>query len=95
MSKVCYLGFLITREGLRPDLNKTRTIAELAAPGSKDKVKRFIRMLSYFRRFINRFRSHGLQILLFSKLVILIANANVYKEVYKSHFVCVSNADFH
>lgn len=56
-SEVSYLGFLITREGLRPDVNKTRAISELAAPGSKDEVKRFLGMLSYYRRFINRFSS--------------------------------------
>lgn len=57
MAQVCYLGFLITRDGLRPDTNKTRAIAELSAPGSKDEVKRFLGMLSYYRRFINRFSS--------------------------------------
>lgn len=56
-SEVSYLGFLITREGLRPDVNKTRAISELAAPGSKDEAKRFLGMLSYYRRFINRFSS--------------------------------------
>lgn len=55
MEKVSYLGFLITKDGLKPDVNKTRALSELIAPRDKDEVKSFLGMMGYYRRFIPDF----------------------------------------
>lgn len=55
MEKVNYLGFLITRNGVKPDPAKIRAIVDIETLSSKDEVKRFLGMMSYYRRFIKDF----------------------------------------
>jgi len=55
MEKVNYLGFLISREGVSPDPAKIRAIVDIKALVSREEVKRFLGMMSYYRRFIKDF----------------------------------------
>ena len=55
MTEVTYLGYRISQEGLSPDLEKTKVIQEMKPPNSKEKVKRLLGMLPYYRRFIENF----------------------------------------
>ena len=55
MEKVNYLGFLITREGVKPDPAKIRAIVDIEKLSNRDEVKRFLGMMSYYRRFIRGF----------------------------------------
>ena len=57
MNQVNYLGYLITPEGLKPDQEKTKAISLMPEPDSKDYVRRFLGMMSYYRRFIPEFSS--------------------------------------
>ena len=55
MSQVNYLGYVISGDGLKPDAAKTNVIANMGVPKSREEVKRFLGMLSYYRRFIPNF----------------------------------------
>ena len=55
MDEVNYLGYKISSKGLQPDHSKTESIAKMPTPSSKDEIKRFLGMLSYYRRFIPNF----------------------------------------
>lgn len=55
MSQVNYLGYCITSSGLKPDQAKTQVISKMEAPKNKDDIKRFLGMMSYYRRFIPEF----------------------------------------
>ena len=55
MEKVNYSGFLISKDGLQPDQAKVRSIAEMPAPKNKEEVRRFLGMVSYYRRFDENF----------------------------------------
>ena len=50
--EVLYLGFKLTKDGIKPSDSKIKAIQQLAAPKTKREVKGFIGMLSYYRRFI-------------------------------------------
>ncbi|CAF1160601.1 unnamed protein product, partial [Brachionus calyciflorus] len=52
MSQVNYLGYVISGDRLKPDAAKTNVIANMGVPKSREEVKRFLGMLSYYRRFI-------------------------------------------
>ena len=55
MDEVSYLGFKITKDGLKPDPAKTEAIANLQAPKNKGDVLRFLSMIGYYRQFISNF----------------------------------------
>jgi hypothetical protein len=47
-----YLGFIVTENGIKPDPEKTETILRLAFPDTLKKLKSFIGMVNYYRKFI-------------------------------------------
>ena len=55
MKRVNYLGFNISAEGVLPDNTKVQAIAAMRPPSSKEEVRRFIGMISYYRKFIKDF----------------------------------------
>ncbi|CAF0961319.1 unnamed protein product [Brachionus calyciflorus] len=55
MSQVSFLGYVISGDGLKPDAAKTKVIANMGVSKSREEVKRFLGMLSYYRRFIPNF----------------------------------------
>ena len=50
-----YLGFIIDKEGVKPDPKKVEAIRQLPAPTSVREIRGFIGMCSYYRRFIPNF----------------------------------------
>ena len=57
--KLEYLGYWMTREGIQPVANKVHAISNIAAPIAKKELRRFIRMVNYYRDMWVR-RSHVL-----------------------------------
>ena len=53
--EIKYLGFVIGKEGIKPDLDKVEAIRSMTAPTKVREVRSFIRMCSYYRRFIPKF----------------------------------------
>ena len=51
-SQVFYLGFLLDREGLRPDPEKVAPVAEYPVPKNVKQLRRFLGMLGWYLRFI-------------------------------------------
>jgi len=51
-SQVRYLGFIVQGDGLTVDPEKTRPILEYPAPRNIKQLRRFLRMSSWYRRFI-------------------------------------------
>jgi transposase InsO family protein len=52
---VSFLGYNVTSNGLQPDLKKTEAIRDMLKPTKIDELRRFLGMLSYYRRFIKQF----------------------------------------
>ena len=47
--KVEYLGYIITREGIKPDPRKTESVINIERPKDKKQVRRFLGMVQYYR----------------------------------------------
>ena len=47
-----YLGHVITRDGLKPDPQKTKAIEEMAAPTNVKGIRRFLGLTGFYRRFV-------------------------------------------
>lgn len=50
-----YLGFIINRKGIKPDLNKVKVIREMSEPKTVRQVRGCIGAIGYYRRFIRAF----------------------------------------
>jgi hypothetical protein len=50
-----YLGFVINKEGVKPELDKVKAIRELKPPRTVREVRSFIGMCGYYRRFVPEF----------------------------------------
>ena len=57
-SRVVYLGFLLDNEGLRPDPSKIAPVLEYPAPKSVKQLRRFLGMVGWYARFIERDSEH-------------------------------------
>jgi transposase InsO family protein len=55
MRKIEYLGFTISEKGIEPGEKKARAVAEFNVPTDIHKVRSFLGLASYFRRFIKGF----------------------------------------
>jgi hypothetical protein len=55
MEQIEFLGHTITKDGIRPNKDKIRAIADMPPPNTKRKVKSFLGLGSYYRRFIKNF----------------------------------------
>jgi len=49
------LGHVVSKEGIVVDLEKITIIIEWATPRNVDKVRSFMRLASYYKRFIRNF----------------------------------------
>jgi hypothetical protein len=52
MSEVNFLGFKVSKDGLLPNQERVSTIANLPPPKNVTETKRFLGLVSYYRRFI-------------------------------------------
>ena len=52
VSKVKYMGNIVSESGLKPDAEKLRAIIEMPSPQSKEELQRFLVMVNYFSQFI-------------------------------------------
>jgi putative transposase len=55
-SETNYLGFVIGKNGLKPDPNKVTSIQNMTEPTTVKQVMAYIGCLSYYRRFIPGFQ---------------------------------------
>ena len=57
-SQVVYLGFILDRDGLRPDPAKIQPVMEYPAPTTVKQLRRFLGMVGWYARFIDRDSEH-------------------------------------
>ncbi|GBG63664.1 hypothetical protein CBR_g38976 [Chara braunii] len=55
LSEISFLGYVVTRGGLRPDSRKVAAVKDALVPTSMTQVRAFLRLASYYRRFIKGF----------------------------------------
>ena len=55
MGEVLYLGYRISKDGLKPDKSKLDAVAQMVPPASKAELTRFLGSLRYYSRFIRGF----------------------------------------
>ncbi|GBG77527.1 hypothetical protein CBR_g23971 [Chara braunii] len=55
LSEISFLGYVVTRGGLRPDLQKVDAVRDAPTPTSLTHVRAFLGFASYYRRFIKGF----------------------------------------
>ncbi|KMQ82914.1 enzymatic polyprotein endonuclease reverse [Lasius niger] len=53
--EVAYLGHIIGADGVKPDPNKIKSIAEFPTPKTEKNIKQFLGLAGYYRRFIPQF----------------------------------------
>lgn len=56
-SSLKFLGYVVDRRGLRTDSDKVRAIVDFPAPTSQKELRRFLGMVSWYRRFIENYSS--------------------------------------
>lgn len=55
MSKIDYLGYEISSEGVKPGEKKIQCVMQFPQPDNVHKVRQFLGLVSYFRKFIQNF----------------------------------------
>ncbi|GBG77610.1 hypothetical protein CBR_g24056 [Chara braunii] len=55
LSEISFLGYVVTRGGLRPDSRKVAAVKDAHVPMSVTQVRAFLGLASYYRRFIKGF----------------------------------------
>ena len=54
-SSICYLGHVVSAEGIKTDPEKIRSVSDLPTPSNKKELKQFLGLASYYQRFVYRF----------------------------------------
>jgi len=50
--EISYVGYILSKDGVKPDPKKTEAIAAMPAPKNREELQRFIGMLTYLAKFI-------------------------------------------
>ena len=53
--EVAFLGYIISKEGLKPDPKKVKLVEDWPEPQNVKDVQSFLRLANYYRRFIKGF----------------------------------------
>ena len=65
--EVNYLGFVVSKNSIKPDPEKVKVVKEWDTPKSETEVRSFIGLLNYYRRFIEDFSNKALPLLELTK----------------------------
>ena len=57
--RVTFWGYVVTSEGLKPDMDKVNCVQSWPVPKNVTDVRAFLGLCSYYRRFIRRFSSRA------------------------------------
>ena len=52
LSEISYIGHVLSKDGLKPDMDKVRAIQEIPQPKDKTELQRFMGMVQYLGKFI-------------------------------------------
>ena len=55
MEEVVFLGHVVTKEGIKIDPQKVKAITEWSMPTNITKIRSFLRLAGYYRRFVKDF----------------------------------------
>uniref|UniRef100_A0A8R1I4Q2 RNA-directed DNA polymerase n=2 Tax=Caenorhabditis japonica TaxID=281687 RepID=A0A8R1I4Q2_CAEJA len=55
VNQITFLGFIVSKDGLKPDPKKTRAVSEFPIPRTVKDVRAFLGTASFYRRFVNNF----------------------------------------
>jgi hypothetical protein len=55
MEKLQFLGFVLSKDGLKPDKSKVKAITNFSKPNDKKELLRFLNTIGFYRRFIPEF----------------------------------------
>ncbi|XP_063375565.1 uncharacterized protein K02A2.6-like isoform X1 [Cydia amplana] len=50
--EVCYLGFVVSKDGIKPDPNKVAAVAKMPPPSCVTEVRSFLGMVNFYSKFI-------------------------------------------
>jgi hypothetical protein len=51
-TEVTFLGYILSKDGVRPELTNVAKVADWSTPSTAKQVKQFVSIASYYRRFI-------------------------------------------
>ena len=54
-SEVCYLGFIVNKDGVKPNPEKIRVVKEFPRPKNVKNIRQFIGLCSFYRKHIKNF----------------------------------------
>ena len=55
LNEVSFLGHIVSKEGIRVDLKKIEVVVEWKPPRNVTKVRSFLGLVGYYRRFVKGF----------------------------------------
>ena len=55
MKKITFLGHIVSKEGVKPNPSKIKTIIEWETPNNMTEIWSFLRLAGYYKRFMKDF----------------------------------------